>query len=91
LLKLGYFASNARIVNVSSIAFFSSPALDEYNTDSSGIIRKYQEGEPLPWDIMVALYARAKASQAVWSMTLQRVAQLLRNLALGLSLGTLGL
>lgn len=75
LLKLGYFAPDARIVNVSSIAFFSSPALDEHNTDSSDIASKYKVGERLPWETMVALYSRAKASQAVWSMTLQRKLQ----------------
>ncbi|KAB5594051.1 WW domain-containing oxidoreductase [Ceratobasidium theobromae] len=75
LLQLGCFAPDARIVNVSSIAFFSSPALDEFNTDSGDIICRYQEGDSLPWDTMVELYARSKASQAVWSMVLQRKLQ----------------
>lgn len=72
LLKNGHFAPNARIITVSSIAFFSSPVLDEHNTDSSDLTAKYKEGESLPWDTMVELYSRAKAAQAVWSMTLQR-------------------
>lgn len=72
MLNHGYFAPDARIITVSSIAFFSSPPLDEHNTNSSDITAKYQEGVTLPWDTMVALYSRAKAAQAVWSMVLQR-------------------
>ncbi|KAG8721616.1 hypothetical protein FRC08_011806 [Ceratobasidium sp. 394] len=72
LLKHGYFAPDARIVTVSSIAFFSSPPLDQHNTDSSDITVNYKEGEALKWETMVKLYDRAKASQAVWSMVLQR-------------------
>ncbi|KAG9094551.1 hypothetical protein FRC06_010693, partial [Ceratobasidium sp. 370] len=67
-----YLAPDARIVTVSSIAFFSSPPLDEHNTDSSDITVNYKEGEALKWETMVNLYDRAKASQAVWSMVLQR-------------------
>ncbi|KAG8738453.1 hypothetical protein FRC10_006829 [Ceratobasidium sp. 414] len=71
-LKHGYLAPDARIVTVSSIAFFSSPPLDEHNTDSSDITANYKEGETLKWETMVNLYDRAKASQAMWSMVLQR-------------------
>ncbi|KAJ1311269.1 hypothetical protein OPQ81_009767 [Rhizoctonia solani] len=75
LLQLGYFSSNARIVNVSSIAFFSSPPFDSHNTDGNDIINQYEEGAALPWETMVALYSRSKACQAIWSMTLQRKLQ----------------
>lgn len=75
MLKNGHLAPNARIITVSSISFFSSPPLDERNTDSSDVAAKYKEGETLPWDTMVQMYSRAKAAQAVWSMTLQRKLQ----------------
>ncbi|CAE6455644.1 unnamed protein product [Rhizoctonia solani] len=75
LLKLGYFSSNARIVNVSSISFFSSPPFDAHNTNGDDIINQYEEGTTLPWETMVSLYSRAKACQAIWSMTLQRKLQ----------------
>ncbi|CAE6411767.1 unnamed protein product [Rhizoctonia solani] len=75
LLKSGHFSSNARIINVSSISFFSSPSFEAHNTDGSDIISQHKEGSTLPWETMVALYARAKACQAIWSMTLQRKLQ----------------
>ncbi|KAG8715613.1 hypothetical protein FRC09_016476 [Ceratobasidium sp. 395] len=75
LLNHGYFAPNAHIVTVTSIAFFSSIPLDERNTDSSDISAKHKEGDILEWETMVKLYDRAKASQAVWSMALQRKLQ----------------
>ncbi|KAG9126969.1 hypothetical protein FRC07_001187 [Ceratobasidium sp. 392] len=75
LLKHGYFAPDARIVTVTSIAFFSSIPLDEHNTDSGDITSKHKEGDVLDWETMVKLYDRAKASQAVWSMVLQRKLQ----------------
>ncbi|CAE6464925.1 unnamed protein product [Rhizoctonia solani] len=75
LLKSGYFSPNARIVNVSSISFFSSPPFEAHNTDANDIISQYEEGTILPWETMVALYSRAKACQAIWSMTLQRKLQ----------------
>ncbi|QRW19175.1 short chain dehydrogenase [Rhizoctonia solani] len=75
LLKLGYLSPNARIVNVSSISFFSSPPFEAQNTDASDMINRYEEGAVLPWEMMIALYSRAKACQAIWSMTLQRKLQ----------------
>ncbi|KAL5641134.1 hypothetical protein ACGC1H_001574 [Rhizoctonia solani] len=75
LLKSGHFSPNARIITVSSISFFSSPPLDAHNTNSGDIINQYEEGATLPWETMVLLYSRAKACQAIWSMTLQRKLQ----------------
>ncbi|KAG8687917.1 Retinol dehydrogenase 12 [Ceratobasidium sp. 423] len=75
LLKSGYFSPTARIVNVSSIAFFSSPPLDAHNVNGNDITNQYREGETLPWETMVALYSQAKACQAIWSMVLQRKLQ----------------
>ncbi|CUA76864.1 hypothetical protein RSOLAG22IIIB_02341 [Rhizoctonia solani] len=75
LLQSGYFYSNARIVTVSSISFFSSPPLDAHNTNSGDIVSQYEEGAILPWESMVLLYSRAKACQAIWSMALQRKLQ----------------
>ncbi|QRV76617.1 short chain dehydrogenase [Ceratobasidium sp. AG-Ba] len=72
LINREYLAPDARIINVSSIAFFSCPPMDEHNTDSSDIMVNHREGDNLPWDTIVKIYDRSKASQAVWSMTLQR-------------------
>ncbi|QRW05518.1 short chain dehydrogenase [Ceratobasidium sp. AG-Ba] len=72
LINREYLAPDARVINVSSIAFFSCPPMDEHNTDSSDIVVNHREGDNLPWDAIVKIYDRSKASQAVWSMTLQR-------------------
>ncbi|KAG8747695.1 hypothetical protein FRC10_011822 [Ceratobasidium sp. 414] len=74
LLNCGHMSAEARIVSVSSLAFYESDPLDASNTDCSDILSRYQGkvGTSISLDDMVQLYRRSKAAQAVWAMVLQR-------------------
>lgn len=72
LLNRQHFASNARIVSVSSVGLYMCTPMDERNADASDIILGYPPGSQLPFTTMVHMYSRSKAAQATWSMILQR-------------------
>jgi NAD(P)-dependent dehydrogenase (short-subunit alcohol dehydrogenase family) len=74
LLNSGWIATNGRIVSVSSAGFYGSDPLDKQNAGSRDILAKFnnQVGAKLSFSDMMQLYFRSKASQAVWSMALQR-------------------
>ncbi|CUA69286.1 Retinol dehydrogenase 14 [Rhizoctonia solani] len=74
LLNLGCIASDGRIVSISSVGFYASDPLNKHNADNSDILEKFnsQVGAKLSVGEMMQLYSRSKASQAVWSMGLQR-------------------
>ncbi|KAF8601817.1 NAD(P)-binding protein [Ceratobasidium sp. AG-I] len=72
LLNRNHFASNARIVSVSSVGLYMCTPMDERNTDASDTILKHPAGSQLPFVTMVHMYSRTKAAQAIWSMILQR-------------------
>ncbi|CEL56400.1 WW domain-containing oxidoreductase OS=Danio rerio GN=wwox PE=2 SV=1 [Rhizoctonia solani AG-1 IB] len=74
LLNSGWIATNGRIVSVSSAGFYGSDPLDKQNAGSRDILAKLnnQVGSKLSFSDMMQLYFRSKASQAVWSMALQR-------------------
>lgn len=74
LLNRGYISPCGRIVSLSSASFYSSDALDERNVGGADVLAQYQNqvGTMLTFPEMMQLYARSKASQAVWSMILQR-------------------
>ncbi|KAF8605709.1 NAD(P)-binding protein [Ceratobasidium sp. AG-I] len=73
-LNRGRFVRDARIVSVSSLGYYTSDSLDEHNTGCSDIIAKYDNkiGTLMSFPDTFQLYARSKANQLVWTMTLQR-------------------
>ncbi|KAG9088774.1 hypothetical protein FS749_001909 [Ceratobasidium sp. UAMH 11750] len=74
LLNRGHMSTEARIVSVSSLAFYESDPLDALNADNSDILSKYQGkvGTSITIADMRQLYKRSKAAQAIWTMVLQR-------------------
>ncbi|CAE7103757.1 unnamed protein product [Rhizoctonia solani] len=74
LLNAGSISSNGRIVSVSSIGFYMSHSLDKNNAGNGDILAKFgnEIGAKLSLNEMMQLYYRSKASQAVWTMALQR-------------------
>ncbi|CAE6467560.1 unnamed protein product [Rhizoctonia solani] len=74
LLNSGCVAPDGRIISVSSVGFYGSDPLNKQNVDNSDILDKFnsQVGAKLSMGEMMQLYSRSKASQAVWSMALQR-------------------
>ncbi|QRV93883.1 short chain dehydrogenase [Ceratobasidium sp. AG-Ba] len=74
LLNRGYLSSNARIVSVSSNMYYESDAIDPSTADNSDIIAKHggKFGTFISFSDMTQMYHRSKASQAIWSMVLQR-------------------
>ncbi|KAH7326885.1 hypothetical protein B0J17DRAFT_680996 [Rhizoctonia solani] len=74
LLNLGCIAPDGRIISISSAGFYGSDPLNKQNAGSSDILAKFnhQTGAKLSLSDMMQLYFRSKASQAVWSMALQR-------------------
>ncbi|CAE6393971.1 unnamed protein product [Rhizoctonia solani] len=74
LLNSECMAANGRIVSISSAGFYGSDPLSKKNAGSRDILAKFdnQVGAKLSFGEMMQLYFRSKASQAVWSMALQR-------------------
>ncbi|KAG9090102.1 hypothetical protein FRC06_001225 [Ceratobasidium sp. 370] len=74
LLNHGYMAPDARIVSVSTGAFFSSDPLDRRNTDGKDITARYNDepGAHYSFRDVMQLYGRSKAAMVVWTISLQR-------------------
>ncbi|CAE6427330.1 unnamed protein product [Rhizoctonia solani] len=74
LLNLGCIAPDGRIISVSSVGFYASDPLNKDNVGCRDILANFdnQVGAQLSFSEMMQLYFRSKASQAVWSMALQR-------------------
>ncbi|KAG9008280.1 Riboflavin biosynthesis protein RibBA [Tulasnella sp. 427] len=73
LLKQGYFAPTARIINVTSVAMYDSGKIDASMTNSTDILGDFQEGQTLPWEVHLKLYQRAKASQVAFTKEIQDI------------------
>ncbi|KAG8739944.1 hypothetical protein FRC10_004971 [Ceratobasidium sp. 414] len=74
LLNRGHMASDARIVSVSTGAFFSSDPLDRRNTDGKDIMTRYNNkpGACYSFKDAMQLYGRSKAAMIAWTISLQR-------------------
>ncbi|KAG8900634.1 hypothetical protein FRB99_005838 [Tulasnella sp. 403] len=72
LLKHEYFTSDARIVQVSANALYSSSSLTPGTLSSPDLLEKLDEGESIPLSTLLALYGRSKAMQVIWTKELQQ-------------------
>lgn len=72
LALLDYFSPDARILQGSSIGLYVSFPLRPGNGNSNDLLDKYQEGQSLFGLTAFQIYARSKASQAIFTMELQR-------------------
>ncbi|QRV95483.1 short chain dehydrogenase [Ceratobasidium sp. AG-Ba] len=74
LLNRGYMSPTGRIISVSSVLAYHSDLLDNSNADNGDLITKYNAefGTKLTSEEMLNIYSRSKASQAVWTIALQR-------------------
>ncbi|KIO30320.1 hypothetical protein M407DRAFT_5689 [Tulasnella calospora MUT 4182] len=79
LLKQGYFAPSARIVNVTSVAMYDSGKIEPAMTNSEDVLGPFQDGQAIPWDAHLKLYQRAKASQVVFTKELQDILSSSKN------------
>ena len=71
LLKKGYFASNARIVSVSSSGMYNGRQSRPTSLNSPDLLGQFKEGDELPLDTLLGLYGRSKALQVVFTVELQ--------------------
>ncbi|KAG8717003.1 hypothetical protein FRC08_008371 [Ceratobasidium sp. 394] len=74
LLNNGHMAPDARIISISTGAFFSSDPLDRQNTDGKDIMARYNDkpGATYSFRDVMQLYGRSKAAMVVWTIALQR-------------------
>ncbi|KAG8863307.1 hypothetical protein FRB96_008798 [Tulasnella sp. 330] len=71
LFQLGFMASDARVVLMSSSGMYSSKKLDPEDLNSNDVLASYKEGETTNFEKLWTLSGRSKAGQVVFARELQ--------------------
>lgn len=71
LFRLGCFATDARVILMSSSGIYASKKLDPEDLNSNDILSSYKEGETTNFEKLWTLSGRSKAAQVVFCRELQ--------------------